>query len=105
MKGIYALIDNATEKDFNLIRRAFDAFKYIYVAIQLPIDKWGKDYVDYVSNVRQGCRDLPISLDFFREGELESYLKNSGGASWIVPQHCSADLVASVNFDNKHFIK
>jgi len=104
MTGIYTLLNDATETDFNLIRRAFDAFKYVRVAIQLPIDKWGKDYRDHVSNVRLRCQDLPISLDFFREGALESYLKNSGSASWIIPSHLSPELVAAVDFDEKYFM-
>jgi hypothetical protein len=103
-KGVYTLFGTATETDFGLIRQAFDAFKYVRVAIQLPIDKWGKDYRDHVSAVREGCRDLPISLDFFREGELESYLRKSGATSWLVPKHCPSDLVASVDFDEKYFM-
>lgn len=104
MKGIYTLFDTVTETDFGLIRQAFDAFKHVYVAIQLPVDKWGKDCREHVSMVREGCRDLPISLDFFREGSLETYLKNSGAASWIVPQHLSPELVDNVDFDKKHYL-
>lgn len=104
MKGIYTLFDAVTEADFGLIRQAFDAFKHVCVAIQLPVDKWGKDYQNHVSNLREGCRDLPISVDFFREGKLETYLKNSGVASWIVPQHLSPELVDTVDFDNKHYL-
>lgn len=104
MKAIYTLFGPVTETDFDLIRQAFNSFKHIYVAIQLPLDTCGKDFRDHVSDVRRGCQNLPISLDFFREGELESYLKNSGAASWIVPQHCPSDLIAAVDFDNKHYI-
>lgn len=105
-KGVYTLFGTATETDFGLIRQAFDAFKHVYVAIQLPINKWGKDYNDHVSAVREGCRcrNHAISLDFFREGELESYLRKSGFDAWIIPSHLSPELVAAVDFDKKHYL-
>jgi hypothetical protein len=128
MKGIYTIFGEVTKKDLELIGEARRVFPYVTVALSLPTTR-SDDYTshrDKVSAIRkmnvyseglemreddgivkfgiatnEDC--VGLGIDFFEEGQLESFLNRSNAVSWVVSRRISADLVRNINYP-KYFI-
>lgn len=85
MKGIYALAGHLTETDLYVINRAERELDYVTVAIPLSAGACGSDMSKSLTMLRREFREsISISIDFYREGELESFLKSVSTAQEAV---------------------
>jgi hypothetical protein len=85
MKGIYALEGHVTEMDLHLISLARREFDYLTVAIPLAAGACGSDACKDLTIIRNAFGEsIRMSVDFYRLGDLESFLKGVSTAQEAV---------------------
>lgn len=88
MKGIY-ILDPKLERDHaEIIARVGRGLDFIAVGIILDEGQSGIDYLDCLSTFRKGLigQDLlGVSINYFRRGYVEDFIRKSGADCVLVP--------------------
>lgn len=102
MKGIYLLDNGPYERDIENIARAKNSFSLLTVAFKLPHGKYGLDFGDDLYNIWRMLREIDFfPFDFYRDGDIEGFLKRSTTGLTSVYKNGSLDSFEEFSFPAK----